>query len=545
MNRSDTTLLGNVRTMNSAAPTARAITFDGGRISGVNGTGPSSAGTILDAGTRTVLPGFIDTHAHVEVASVLSATSVDVRVPICRSVADVLARLHEALPTARDGWLIGRANLFYDQRLSDGRYPTLAELDSVSRDVAIVIRAGGHLSVLNSKAMELADIDRLSQLEQGLMGHAQVFLDDDGNRTGVVAEIDGLLPLPVPSDAEFAQLVRTGVAAEFTRFGVTTLGEISETLPGLRAMSKLAAQRLLPSRVEAYLWAPGTFGYDEVFKWRDHDIAETPQMFRVRGVKMFADGGFTAQNAAVKKPFLNGSCGDLNLSQEEIISMRAQCDDAGLQLAVHANGERAQELMCSAIIAGNFVGRGIQTRLEHAGNFLTDWATTDMWRAADILPVPQAVFIGGAAFLPALLGDDAKRGRFPFRTLIDQGWSLPGSSDVHLGSEPTHTNPMFGVWSAVTRIGHGGELIEPDEALTVEQALQMYTINGARTLGVDAERGSLESGKLADMVVLDRDLSGVADHDLHSVQVDYVFVDGQQVYERHGAKPLDRLQTSP
>ncbi|MFD9664314.1 amidohydrolase [Rhodococcus sp. NPDC059968] len=534
-------LLGNVRTMNTAAPTASMVRIDGAHITGTGSDRP--IGAVLDAGSRTVLPGFVDVHAHVEVASVLAATTVDIRVPLCRTVSDVLERLHAALADVEDGdWLIGRANLFYDYKLDDRRYPTLAELDAVSRTVPIALRAGGHVSVLNSKAMELADLDRLASLDQGLMGKARVFVDESGARTGVVAEVDGLLPIPPLPEDRFPGLIESGVLSQFSAHGVTTIGEITETVPGTRAMSQVAAAGRLSARVEAYLWVPGTFNEDNVMSWRETGIVETPQHYRVRGVKLFVDGGYTAKNAAVKKPYPDGSYGELNLTKEQIIKMRGLCDEAGLQVAIHSNGDRAQEWVCEALIEGGFAGNGVPTRLEHAGNIVLDWETPDHWREAGILPSPQPPFVNTSDFAASFLGDAAKGGLFPFRRLLDEGWAIPGSSDVHLGSEPMHTNPMFGVACAVTRIGFVGEPVELDQAVTVDEALQMYTINGARTMGIEHERGSLEAGKLADVIVLDRDLSGVADHDLRDVQVDYVFRGGELVHQREGAKPLQHAQ---
>ena len=152
--------------------------------------------------------------------------------------------------------------------------------------------------------------------------------------------------------------------------------------------------------------------------------------------------------------------------------------------------------------------RGLPPRIEHAGNFRPDTATSDWWQRAGVIPVPQPVFLYtfGDYFVD-YLGEYGARGRFPLRTLAEQGWPLSGSSDVWVGSEPEATRPMFGVWCCVKRQSYAGLIIDPDEALSVDQALRLHTINAAGVMGEADVKGSIEPGKLANLVVLDRDLT--------------------------------------
>jgi predicted amidohydrolase YtcJ len=182
--------------------------------------------------------------------------------------------------------------------------------------------------------------------------------------------------------------------------------------------------------------------------------------------------------------------------------------------------------------------RELPVRIEHAGNMVTSPETTDAWRRAGIEPVPQAVFLynfGG--FLPVYLGRHGTRGRFPFRSLLADGWRLPLSSDITLGAEERQTNPLFGMWCAIERRSFSGDPVEPEQAVSFADALRMHTINGARVLGVEAERGSLEPGKVADAVVLERDPRAVPASALPDIRVDYVYVGGELAYRREGARP--------
>ena len=505
---------------------------------------------VLDAGDRLVMPGFIDAHAHVEVAARVRYTHVDVRVPGCKTVSDVLDGLRDGLGRMNfDGWLLGEGNLFMDRKLREGRLPTREELDSVSSDVAIALRAGGHISVLNTRALEAMNlVDGYDPPSGSITGKTIVEKDSSGRLTGVIKEMDNLLPSPKLSNGNLRSALQDGIAHMFMRNGVTTIGEISETPEGLRTMSELAQAGKLPSRIHTYLWAPGTVRWDQledIQTWAsDNGINPVKELFGIQGVKVFADGGYSAANAAVKKPYIVDCphCrGELALSKEEVIRVLKISRNAGLQLAIHANGDRAQEVVCDAIAnAGGAPSGSLRTRIEHAGNFLPYYEeTVSYWKKAGILPSPQPVFIYTFGdYFPDYLGDYGARGRFPFQKLLQDGWEIPASSDIWVGSEEDVTNPLFGIWCMVSRKGYKGESIDLEQQVSVEQALKMYTINGAKVFGKEDKLGSLDAGKIADIIILSEDPRNVPVERLKQIEVDYVFRGGELVYERLGAKPL-------
>jgi predicted amidohydrolase YtcJ len=503
---------------------------------------------VLDAGERTVLPGFVDPHAHAEVAAKASYWMVDCRAPGCAGIADVLDTLRDALPDARDGWLVAQANLFFDQKLSDRRFPNRAELDSISRDVAIAVRAGGHLTVLNTKALELSGIDdRYEAVSYSITGKPTVRRDPDGVATGVVTEMDKLLPLPVLSEQESGEAIESGIGQLFTRHGVTTLGEISESVEGLRMMDGAVSAGRIGTRMHVYLWVPGTVSLDEACVHRTWSgLQSPPDRLRIHGVKMFADGGYSAASAALTRPYaLHGhGCGEMAVTAAEVTEAVQRTWAAGLQLAVHANGDRAQREVCAAIAAAGARQAGaLPPRVEHAGNFVPDYAElTEAWRAAGIVPVPQPVFIHNfAEFLPTYVGEYARERQFPFRRLLDDGWPISGSSDVWVGSEQQQTRPLFSVACCVTRRSFHGHPIAAAETVTVLEALRMHTLGGATALGEQESRGSLEPGKFADLVVLDRDPLRVAEDEIAGIAVDQVFVAGESVRVREPHLAAARL----
>ncbi len=498
---------------------------------------------VIDLGHRTLMPGFVDPHAHAEVAAKATFQMVDVRAPGCSTVAEVLDTLRANQRHARDGWLVAQANLFFDQKLHDRRFPTRDELDSVSTDLAIAIRAGGHLSILNSRALECAGIDEAYQsVDYSVTGKPSVHRDAAGRPTGVVTEMDKLLPFPKLGAGTARKAVETGIRDLFTTYGVTTIGEISESLDeGLEVYDAAIAAGRISARIHVYLWTPGTVTLDQACDYRSWAVLRSdPAYLKIQGVKVFADGGYSAARAALTRPYVidgGHNCGDLGLSTDQIVELAQRTQQAGLQLAVHANGDRAQLHVCEAL--AGVVGRGPghpRVRIEHAGNFVPDYPQLSAaWKRANIVPVPQPVFIHNfAEFLPEYVGDYARDRQFPLRRMIDDGWPVSGSSDVWVGSEIGQTNPFSSIACAVGRRTFHGHTLNTDQCVTTREALRMHTIGGAYALGEEHTRGTLEPGKFADIIAVDRDPLSTSVEDFSAIAVDDVFLGGARVHSRHG-----------
>jgi predicted amidohydrolase YtcJ len=494
---------------------------------------------VIDLGSRTIMPGFVDPHAHAEVATMASYQMVDVRVPRCPDIASVLATLREHIGEAREGWLVAQANLFFDQKLADRRFPTREELDGVSTDVAIIVRAGGHLSILNSRALELAGVDENYQsVEYSVTGKPSVERDDAGRPTGVITEMDKLLPMPQLGPSEARAAVERGIRDLFTSRGVTTIGEISESIDrGLRVYDDAIAAGRIHARMHIYLWTPGTVSIDEACDYASWaDLKSPTDKLKIQGVKAFADGGYSAARAALSRPYATGdghNCGEIAVSTDDLVEMARRTHEVGLQLAIHANGDHAQLHVCDALAKAAVEGEP-RIRIEHAGNFVPDYERlNDAWRRANIVPVPQPVFIQNfAEFLPDYVGEYARDLQFPLRRMIDDGWPVSGSSDVWVGSEVGQTNPFQSIASCVGRRTFHGERLNPDQATTMIEALRMHTLGGAFALSEEASRGTLEPGKFADLIAIDRNPLTTDPDDLVDIVVDHVFLGGELVLER-------------
>jgi len=493
---------------------------------------------IVDFGNKTLLPGFVDPHAHTEVASIAQYGVVDVRVPKCANIPEVLDTIRAALGQANNGWIVAQANLFFDRKLDEGRFPTRAELDSVSRDIAIFIRAGGHLSILNSRALELSGISR----DQGpadsgsITGTPNVAKDAAGEPTGIVMEMDNLIPFPRPDASVLGPVLEEGVFDMFTRFGVTTIGEISETLHGLEPFRSGIRDGKLHTRLHAYLWMPGTISLDQIGdpNLLPADDASDPDMFSLRGVKVWGDGGFSAARAAISTEYLHqpGSNGEVAVSRDELIDLYRRTRDAGLQLALHANGDRAQLEVCDAFTeARERYGDHPQIRIEHAGNYVPDYPKLSVaWRRAGIVPVPQPIFIKNfGEFVPDYVGEQAWQQQFFFRTMIEDGWEISGSSDVWIGSDYHQTNPFNSVASAVRRLTYHEKELVPSEAVSQWQALAMHNRGGAFALGLQGSVGELAPNAHADLVTVDQDPVTAPAEAIAEISVEDVVFNGQPV----------------
>lgn len=536
----DLLLLGRVSDIGSPGREASAIWIRDGRIVGVGGEGLRARAVEAGAETRDfgdayLAPGFVDPHVHLEASAIADATSLDLRFPGVTTVADALERLARRAAGTREGeWVIAQANLFWDQKLSDRRFPTRRELDRACPRNPVAIRAGGHVSILNSLAFALADVEA-REAATGMMGRAVIERDEAGELTGVIAELDALLPLPEVADDRLEGVLEDALYRSFTRRGVTTIGEITESRRGAAAFRALAERGRLSSRVARYLWVPGAYAAAELDDAVRADTTAFGETF-VAGVKLFADGGYSSRNAAVLTPYLGAgsatesSRGDLNLSGAELRDGLEFVVRHGLQLLVHTNGERAQRQVLEALSAFEAVRGPLPhgtLRLEHFSNLLTEAETLRRLAASSADFVGQPTFVYTfSALLTELLGPVVEGGRQPYRTLVDGGILPAAASDIHMGAEPEQSSPLFGMWAAMERSSFRGTPVDPEQRVTGREALEMYTLSAARSMHLDREIGSLEIGKRADVVVLDRDVTRASSAEARSARVLEVLRDG-------------------
>ncbi|MGH2910934.1 MAG: amidohydrolase [Solirubrobacteraceae bacterium] len=526
---------GDVRTMNPRAPRAQALAARDGRIVAVGGEadlaplrGPDTV--VVDARGASVLPGLIDAHGHFGHVARSMATAVDCRTPPVRSVADILSRASERASAVAPGtWVLLQGTTFQDELLQERRFPTPGEITAVSADRPIVYRSSIHHLVVNRCALDLAGIDRHTTEPPS----ARIERDAEGEPTGVLAEMFDRFPIPEPTERELGESIVEVAWGHYLANGVTSIQEIWDSPQVMRLLGEAVAVRAAPLRVRGFGWVPLAGSVADVASGAIADVPLLEDWFEGGGVKLFVDGGTSAHTAAFYEEYLDapGKRGALCFELEELTDHIRTAHTAGAQVALHAAGDLAQDISLAAFeLAGVRAVDDLRPRIEHGGN--TAWSP---FRAAwckrlGVLPVPNLGFIHNyGEFWPRSLGDRRGSDCVPLRTMLDSGILVPGTSDT-TGGDPRLLNPFHNMWCAITRKTFTGRTIDPDERISRDRALDMYTRHAAHAGFWEGSRGALEVGKLADVVVLERSLDEVLDEDFEQLTVAHTIVGGELVY---------------
>ena len=537
---------GKVITVDARDTITDAIAITGNKVSSV---GPASEvmalkgneTRLVNLAGRALLPGFNDAHTHLELTSLGLGLAVSCHTPPHESIDDILSTLREhAAGIPKGEWIIAQGSLFQDMRLREKRYPDRHDLDRVSTHHPILFKTSYHMVVVNSKVLEIAGITSGTPDPQGGI----IERDASGQPTGRMKDMYHRLPVPMPDYETVKDAIRRTGHDRFLTNGVTTVQEKSETVAGLRAMRELIDSGDMPLRLSVYIHVPGTLPLDSVLNREIGDIEFDEEWFRLGGVKLFNDGGFSARAAALMEPYEGHPdiTGKLGYADRELRRIVRKVHRSGLQLRMHTNGDRAIKQLIDTFetVFGIPAGVGddatLRHRAEHVGNvLLRDDLTISRLASAKILPCPNPAFIYSVAeFIAPYLGPERSHPSFRFRTLLDAGFNVPGSSDC-TGTDPWLVNPMFGIWCMVNRRSYSGDLLEPEEKVSVAEAIRIYTWNSAYSEFQEQAKGSIEEGKLADLLVLERDPLTAPEEALKDIRVDQTWVDGKLVYNRYAA----------
>lgn len=485
---------GRIRTLDPGDRVAGAIVLRDGRIVAVGGgtelAAAADGARVVDLAGRTVLPGLIDAHTHLEGTALHLAHYADCHAPPHRDLGGVLA---ETIP--RGDWAIGQGSFMLAEKLEEGRYPTLAELDEAVPAHPALIRAGAHVAVANSLALRRLGIDRGYVPPTG--GH--VVRDAAGEPTGVLIELWNRLGLP-PFGLEQTAAAVEAIARRLSAFGVTSVGDQYPSPIGLRAYQQLRRDGRLPLRIGFTVHCP--------------NLAAVERFLRYGFETGFGDDRLRFAAAAFYDDYAHqpGNRGHLKLERDELDAMVRAIDAAGVQISAHVVGDRALDLLLDAFATiPNPTGR--RHRLEHAGHLCLTPERIARIDALGLIPVVTMPFLSSFGdFLEGYLGERAA-GAFALRRLLDAGLVVPGSSDS-LGAQPRSLTPFFGIWCAVARETYLGRRLAPEETVTPLQALRTYTTAAAYADFAETRLGSLEPGKLADLIVCDRDPLAIPTADL-------------------------------
>jgi len=510
------------------APDAQAIAVRGGRIIAVGGSvgvnrqiGPRTR--VVDGTGKMVVPGFIDSHAHF-VSGGASLASVQLR--DARTREEFVRRIRDYARTLPRGAWITEGN--WDHSLWGGELPRKEWIDSVTPNNPVWInRLDGHMALANSAALRAAGVTAATADVEG----GEIVRGPGREPTGILKDnaqalVDRIVPGLTPEQQDRALDAAMRYVAERGVTSVDHMGGWGD----LRAFRRAHAAGRLRTRISAAV------SLDDWARLRDTVAARGrgDEWLRIGGLKGFVDGSLGSHTAAMHQPFSDAprDSGLLVSPPDSLYAWTSAADRAGLQVMVHAIGDRANTLILDLFerVARENGARDRRFRVEHAQHIRP--ADIPRFGRLGVIPSMQPYHaIDDGRWAEAVIGPERSRGTYAFRTLIDTGARPAFGSDWFV-APPT---PLEGIYAAVTRRTlddkHPGGWV-PEQKITVEEALRAYTADAAYAAFAEGEKGTLEPGKLADFVLIDRDLRRIPPETIRDAQVLMTVVGGTVVYER-------------
>jgi len=526
---------GNIITMDDEKPRAEAVLVVGDRISGVGSDSEIEAfidkGTeVIDLGWRTLVPGFIDCHAH-PMGYGESLMAVDCRTPPVSSIQDMVAAIRRKAKEKPEGeWVIGVG--YDDFKLAERRHPNRWDLDEAAPDNPVIItRMCGHVSVANSLALQMAGITKDSADPEG----GQIDRDQEtGEPTGVLrggamAPFYKLIP---PPNQEKLRRSFSLAAEQFLARGVTSVSDAGVDSPlVVRAYQAAIREDGVPLRVNLMMSA----GMLDELSRLGIQTGFGDERLRIGAIKIVADGSSSGRTAAVSEPYVDapGNTGIMYISREELDEKVLASHKAGFQVGVHAIGDRAISAVLDSYEKAlkELPRADHRLRIEHCG--ICTPAIVERIRGMGVVPVPQPIFLyGEGESYRAGLGEERVKWAYPLRSFLENGIVTPMSSDCPATSGTELISPLLGIYVAVTRKTDSGRELGPEQRIGVEDALKCYTLNSAYATFEDDVKGSIEPGKLADFAVLSEDPTRIAEGKIKDVYAEMTVVGGRVVYTR-------------
>lgn len=521
-----------VHTMDPALPTAEAIAILGNRIVAVGSTTEirKLAGTttrIIDAQQRLVLPGFNDAHTHF-LSGGFQLASVDLR--DADTPHEFAARIRAfAGKLSKGQWVTGGD--WDHERWPGAVLPTKELIDSFTAETPVFVsRLDGHMALANSVTLKLAGVTRETPDPPG----GAIVRDQNGEPTGVLKDAAMSYVWKVKPPATFEEKLAAARAAteHAAKLGVTSIQDMSagadvgvyqtlldrgELKTRIYAVSPLPAwERLAQTGVRAH------FGSD---------------MLRVGGLKGFSDGSLGSTTALFYDPYrdepsTSGLPGDEMFPEGAMLKRVLEADRAGLQIMIHAIGDRANDLILSMFEQAERENglRDRRFRIEHAQHLRVQ-DIPRFARTRVIASMQPYHAIDDGRWAEKRIGKERARTTYAFRSLLDAGATLAFGTDWTVAP----LDPMLTIYAAVTRRTLDGKNANgwvPEQKISVAETVRAYTTGSAYAEFQEKAKGSITPGKLADLVILSRDIFKIDPAEIDKVKVELTMVDGRVVYER-------------
>jgi hypothetical protein len=526
---------GKILTVDSDNSVVEAVAIKGGRILATGSTSDvmrlAGEGTeILDLRGKTVLPGIIDSHTH-PCGAAVRIYEIDCRSPPVSSISEILDMVAaKAAETEPGKWI--RGTNYNDIKLRDRRHITRWELDDAAPDNPVFIsKETGHLYVVNSMALDLAGITKVTPDPPG----GKIDRTEDGEATGLLYETAGNLVtalIPPYSVEEIKEGMRQ-VWDQFAEWGVTTTHDAGAHGDAVRAYQQLLAEGVHKVRTLLMMSVRTTEGADILNSLTSLGIESGygDDWLKFMSLKIMGDGSGSGGSAAVYTPQHRGmkDLGLMTTSEEEIRELTVRAHNAGIRVSIHSIGDRGIDAALDAIEEAQKQKplNDVRHRIEH-----NSCCTPRQLRRIKKLGVTPSSSIGymygiGDDYVENF-GPERVRWLHPHKTMLGMGIVAAGNSDFPV----TSYSPFVQIYEAVVRKTRTGQPVSPEEAISVMDAIRLYTWNGAYLGKEEDIKGSIEPGKLADMVVIDRDILTVPHEEIKDIKVLTTIVDGKIVHKR-------------
>ena len=544
---------GKIVTVDPQFRTVEAMAIRDGRIvaTGTNTDIVRRAGAVteqVDLRGKTVLPGLIDSHVHAPNASMYE---FEQPVPDMNSIEDVLVHFRARADKTEPGRWLTLSQVFIT-RLREQRYPTRAELDQVAPKHPVAFRTGPDAS-LNSLALKMSGIDAKFQVPQGQP--CRVERDGTGQPTGILrncaryikSDAGGSEPTDVDRLARLKQLL-----ADYNSVGITSIVDANADTRGVELYRRLLAEKALTTRTFI------AFGVDAqaplqqieaaIKEAASHPLHQYNDMLWLRGIKAFMDGGMLTGSAYMRQPWGISKIYAIDdpayrgvrfIEPEKLYEIAKLALANDLQFTAHSQGDAAVDAMIEAyerINRDDFPVRERRPSITHS-SFMSKEAIEKM-RALGVVAnlQPAWLYLDGTT-LRQHFGLERLTYFHPYRTLFEQSVMVGGGSDhmQKIGSLRSINpyNPFLAMWTTIVRRPRGSEEpLRPEQNLTREQAIRLYTINNAFLTFEETRKGSLEPGKVADFIVLDRNILTCPVDEVKDITVDATYLGGERVYAR-------------
>jgi hypothetical protein len=528
---------GRIRTMDPARPWAEAILISQGMIARVGTNAEVSAGApkgaaVIDLNDAFVLPGFIDGHTHFLQGGYALAS---IQLKDARSREEFASRFETRVAEMEKGaWILN--GTWDEERFDPPALPAKEWIDPQTPNNPVFVRRYDlHIGLANSLALKIAGITKDTPSPAG----GEILKDPvTGEPTGILKEsamglVTGLIPPPSPKDDLRAAEAALAHAAEY---GVTSVHEMAypdSFTPAFEAYQELYRAGKLTTRI--YLYVPITrIDLLEGLKLRSPFGND---FLRIAGLKAFCDGGLGARTAQFFEPYTDdfGNTGLFHpqMSPDGVMEKRIlEADRAGIQVAVHAIGDKANDIILDIFEKGVAMNgpRERRWRIEHAQHLRPE-DIPRFGRLGVIASVQPYHAIDDGRWAEKRIGMERCRTTYAFKSLLAGGAKLALGSDWMVAP----LDPLQGIYAAVTRATldgkHPGGWI-PEQRISLEEAIRGYTLDAAYAEFSEKEKGSIETGKIADLVVLDHDLFAIAPERIKDVKVTMTLIGGRIVYRR-------------